>query len=115
MYPKKLSHTVNNKSRSIGRVMVAIIVLLYIATTINFFLNVAFLRYVFIEGVVNIFDDNDVSFDREGYLAFRISQTWASIGIGVTALMSTVIADSVMVCSIFVANLDINLVLYYKF
>ncbi len=39
IYLNKLSHTVNNKFRSIGRVMVASIIFLYIATPINFSLN----------------------------------------------------------------------------
>ncbi|KAK0238397.1 hypothetical protein EDD85DRAFT_935786 [Armillaria nabsnona] len=108
IYPKKLSHTVNNKSRSIGRVMVAVIMLLYIATTINFFLNLTFFRYVFIEDTAR---DDDVLVDEEVYvikLVFRMSRTSAGTGIGITAVMSTVIADSIMVCAILVADLDIR-------
>ncbi|SJL17781.1 uncharacterized protein ARMOST_21343 [Armillaria ostoyae] len=83
----------NNKSRSIGRVMVAITILLYIATTINFFLNLAFLRYVF------NFHEDLLYPDEEVYLFYIAVGTYrmSDIGISITAVMSTVIADSIMI------------------
>ncbi len=107
IYPNKLSHTVNSKSRSIGRVMVASIISLYIATTINFSLNWEFRH----EAVIVSFWLSDT-----GILHFISEQPMLGRsevpGIGITVVVSTVIADSIMVCAILVANLNINLVLY---
>ncbi|PBK98877.1 hypothetical protein ARMGADRAFT_1073819 [Armillaria gallica] len=89
IYPRGLSHTVINKSRSIGGAMVAVIVLLYITTTINFFLNGPFLTVT-----------TEVSFQDYSILALIPSwggTTEANTGIGVTAVMSTVIADCTMI------------------
>ncbi len=110
IYPNKLSHTVDNRFRSIGRAMVASIIFLYIATTVNVFINWEFHYNAIVEdgifflvsgtGKIVIFKD-------------PLMQTESKVpGIGITAVMSTVIADSIMVCAILVANLNINSVLY---
>ncbi len=83
--------------------MVAVIVLLYITTTINFFLNGPFLTVT-----------TEVSFQDYPILALIPSwggTTEANTGIGVTAVMSTVIADCTMVCTIPAANIDVAVVL----
>ncbi|PBK59056.1 hypothetical protein ARMSODRAFT_78623 [Armillaria solidipes] len=89
IYPRELSHTVINKFRSIGGTMVAIIILLYITATINFFLNGPFLTAI-----------NVGVFQYYSRLALASSWGWTprtDIGIGATAVLSTVVADCTMI------------------
>ncbi|SJL17783.1 uncharacterized protein ARMOST_21345 [Armillaria ostoyae] len=79
-----------NKSRPIGRAMVAIIILLYIATTINVSLNWALLHSV---GRDTYFIENYLDLVQDLNLKNRIPD----MGIGITAAMSTVVADSAMI------------------
>ncbi|PBK98874.1 hypothetical protein ARMGADRAFT_482225 [Armillaria gallica] len=89
----------NNKFRSIGRVMVASIIFLYVATTINFSLNSKFRHDVTIgfhiiyllSGIDKIHLDSEYVVVPEGGGVNEI------LGIGIRAVMSTVIADSVMI------------------
>ncbi len=102
IHPRELFHIVINKSQSIGRAMVAIIMLLYITTTINFSLNFWVLGRCFKGGPYYEYRD-----------LFNLVRKirMPNMGIGITAVMSTVVADSAMVCENFLANCNINLVL----
>ncbi|PBK59055.1 hypothetical protein ARMSODRAFT_1090966 [Armillaria solidipes] len=89
----------NKKSRSIGRIMVAITILLYIATTVNFFLNLTFLRYLLFADAKKKIHYNGVLFVEIFYvilLTLKMERRF-DIGISITAVMSTVIADSIMI------------------
>ncbi|KAK0207681.1 hypothetical protein IW262DRAFT_1418802 [Armillaria fumosa] len=79
-----------NKSRPIGRAMVAIIILLYVTTTVNVSLNWALLHSA---GRDTFFIENYLDLIRDLNLKIRIPD----MGIGITAAMSTVIADSCMI------------------
>ncbi|KAK0488510.1 hypothetical protein IW261DRAFT_1439801 [Armillaria novae-zelandiae] len=69
--------------------MVAIIILLYITTTINFSLNWALLVSI---GRVVFFVKDYVELLRDLIPKVRMP----NMGIGITAVMSTVVADSAM-------------------
>ncbi len=90
--------------------MVASIIFLYIATTINFSLNWEFRHNEIVE-ILTI--SSDIGEIDNIYLIFEDPLVWTfGTVINITAIMSTVIADSIMVCAILVADLDISLVLY---
>ncbi len=88
--------------------MVAVIILLYVTTTINLSLNLALLRFGFEDpnfDLAKVFLD---FFEGRVHLGDLMNIRMLNIGIGITATMSTVVADSTMVCAIVVVNLDIN-------
>ncbi|PBK98875.1 hypothetical protein ARMGADRAFT_1073817 [Armillaria gallica] len=90
--------------------MVASIIFLYIATTINFSLNLGFRHDVI--SVVDMIVTNYGYIPLE-FITGLVAEGGPEIpGIGITVVVSTVIADSIMVCAILVANLNINLVLF---
>ncbi|PBK98885.1 hypothetical protein ARMGADRAFT_1073826 [Armillaria gallica] len=101
MYPRELFHAVISKSRSIGGVMVSIIILLYITTTINFFFNGPFLT------ASNDEDSTGATLDfwryeiqEDALLVLVPSWGWTprtDIVIGAAAVVSTVIADCTMI------------------
>ncbi len=115
IYPRELSHTVISKFRSIGGATVAIIILLYITTTVNFFFDGPFLT------ATNIRISTGLTMDFERYgiqfsdiLILVPSWGWTprtDIGIGAAAVMSTVVADCTIVCATPAANIDVNVVL----
>ncbi|PBK98882.1 hypothetical protein ARMGADRAFT_1073823 [Armillaria gallica] len=76
-----------SKSRSIGRAMVAVIILLYVTTSINVFLNSALILSVETTVVDGL--ELDPSTNRLNGIS--------NLGIGMTAVMSTAIADSTII------------------
>ncbi|PBK98879.1 hypothetical protein ARMGADRAFT_1123997 [Armillaria gallica] len=92
IYLNKLSHTVNSKFRTIGRVMVASIIFLYITSTINFFLNWEF-RHDTTTGVEMVFTIGGKKAVVTGFPAVGPETP----RIGITVVVSTVIADSIMI------------------
>ncbi len=84
--------------------MVTSIIFLYITTTINFSLNWELRQDV-------ILGSGSIWLISNAVLEVPTSGSETS-GISITAVMSTVIADSIMVCATLMANLNINLVLY---
>ncbi len=94
--------------------MVAIIILLYITTTINFFFNGPFLAATNVEGSTVTLDFFRGSIQDHAIVILVPSWGWTQrtdIGIGAAAVMSTVVADCIMVCATPAANIDVNVVL----
>ncbi len=98
--------------------MVAIIILLYITTTINFFFNGPILAATNIVGKISL--GTVGNFARMTILdppALALVSIWGwtpmtEIGIGAAGAMSTIVADCTMVCATPVANINVAVVLY---
>ncbi|KAK0238399.1 hypothetical protein EDD85DRAFT_507592 [Armillaria nabsnona] len=91
-----------SKFRSIGRAMVVIIILLYITTTINFFFNGPFLTATNVEIATGTLDFHRGSSSIQDYAILTLVPSWGwtprtDIGIGATAVISTVVADCTMI------------------
>ncbi len=95
------SHTVISKSRTIGRVMLPIIILLYITTTINFSFNWTLSRLILFRSTLS----------TETFHSQWGPVEMLATGVGITAVISTVVADCTMVCATFAVRIAVNLML----
>ncbi|KAK0479639.1 hypothetical protein IW261DRAFT_1593621 [Armillaria novae-zelandiae] len=83
-----LGNIFTNKSRSIGRIMIIVITLLYIVATMNFVLNWLYIRSIFVEHGQSL---------RTRYLAQCIPSFESTIEMGVTGVICTILADSTII------------------